>query len=60
MLDLARRMAETLHGVLVDDNRRPLTEAMLDPFRRQIGQYQSQLAAKGLPAGCPLTLRLFT
>ena len=60
MLDLARRMAETLHGVLVDDNRRPLTEAMLDPFRRQIGQYQSQLAAKGLPAGCALTLRLFT
>ena len=60
MLDLARRMAETLNGVLVDDNRRPLTESMLDPFRRQIGQYQSQLAAKGLPAGSPLTLRLFT
>jgi FtsZ-interacting cell division protein ZipA len=59
MLDLARRMADTLHGVLVDDNRRPLTESMLDPFRRQIGQYQSQLAAKGLPAGSPLTQRLF-
>lgn len=60
MLDLARRMADTLHGVLVDDNRRPLTESMLDPFRRQIGQYQSQLAAKGLPAGSPLTQRLFS
>ncbi len=60
MLDLARRMADTLRGVLVDDNRRQLTEAMLDPFRRQIGQYQSQLAAKGLPAGSPLTLRLFS
>jgi hypothetical protein len=60
MLDVARRMAETLQGVLVDDNRRPLTEAMLDPFRRQIGQYQSQLAAKGLPAGGPLALRLFS
>ncbi|MBW7900024.1 MAG: cell division protein ZipA C-terminal FtsZ-binding domain-containing protein [Rhodocyclaceae bacterium] len=59
MLELARRMAETLNGVLVDDNRRPLTESMLDPFRRQIGQYQSQLAAKGLPAGGPLALRLF-
>ena len=46
MLDLARRMAETLHGVLVDDNRQPLSESMLDPFRRQIGQYQSQLAAR--------------
>jgi FtsZ-interacting cell division protein ZipA len=60
MLDLARRMADTLRGVLVDDNRRQLTEAMLDPFRRQIGQYQTQLAAKGLPAGGPLTLRLFS
>lgn len=59
MLELARRMAETLNGTLVDDNRRPLTESMLDPFRRQIGQYQSQLAAKGLPAGGPLALRLF-
>ena len=59
MLDVARRMAETLHGVLVDDHRRPLTEAAMDPFRRQIGQYQAQLAAKGLPAGSPLTLRLF-
>lgn len=60
MLDLARRMADALGGALVDDNRRPLTEAMLDPFRRQIGQYQSQLAAKGLPAGGPLALRLFS
>lgn len=59
MLDVARRMADTLKGMLVDDNRRPLTESMLDPFRRQIGQYQTQLAAKGLPAGSPLTLRLF-
>ena len=48
------------HGVLVDDNRRPLTEAALEPFRRQIYQYQSQLAAKGLPAGSPLALRLFS
>ncbi len=60
MLDLARRMADTLNGVLVDDNRRPLTESMLDPFRRQIGQYQAQLAGKGLPAGGPLALRLFS
>lgn len=60
MLDLARRMAETLHGVLVDDNRQPLSESMLDPFRRQIGQYQSQLAARGLQAGSPLTRRLFS
>lgn len=59
MLELARRMADTLDGVLVDDNRRPLTEAMLEPFRRQIGQYQAQLAARGFHAGGPLAQRLF-
>ncbi len=59
MLELGRRMADVLGGVLVDDNRRPLSEAMLEPFRRQIAQYQSQLAARGFPAGGPLALRLF-
>lgn len=59
MLELGRRMADVLGGVLVDDNRRPLSEAMLEPFRRQIGQYQSQLAARGFVAGGPLALRLF-
>lgn len=60
MLDLARRMSDVLHGILVDDNRRPLTENILGPFRRQIAQYQSQLAARGIPAGGPLAIRLFS
>lgn len=59
MLDLARRMADTLDGVLVDDMRRPLSEAQLEPFRRQIAQYQAQLAAHGFPAGGALAQRLF-
>ena len=31
----------------------------LDPIRSQVGQYQSVMAAQGLPAGGPLTRRLF-
>ena len=56
----ARRFADVLHGVLVDDNRRPLSEAALEPIRRQIAQYQAMLAARQLPAGTPLTQRLFS
>ena len=60
MVDLARRFADVLHGALVDDNRRPLSEAALEPIRRQIGQYQAMLASRQLPAGNPLTQRLFS
>lgn len=60
MLDLARRFAEALHGTLVDDNRRPLSEAALEPIRRQVAHYQSAMAAQHLPAGGPLALRLFS
>lgn len=60
MVDLARRFAEVLHGALVDDNRRPLSEGALEPIRRQVVQYQSTMAAQGLPAGHPLTRRLFS
>lgn len=60
MVDLARRFADVLHGVLVDDNHRPLSESALEPIRRQVAQYQSAMAAHSLPAGGPLALRLFS
>lgn len=60
MLDLARRFAEALHGVLVDDNRRPLSEGELEPIRRQIGEYQAAMASRNLSAGGHLAHRLFS
>jgi hypothetical protein len=60
MVELARRFAEVLRGALVDDNRRPLSESALEPIRRQIAQYQSMMAAQSIPAGAPLTRRLFS
>jgi len=59
MVDLARRFADVLRGALVDDNRRPLSEGALEPIRRQVGQYQAQMAARNLPAGGALAQRLF-
>jgi hypothetical protein len=60
MVDLAQRFADVLPGALVDDNRRPLTEASLEPVSRQIGHYQAMLAERQLPAGSRLTQRLFS
>lgn len=59
MVDLAKRFSDVLKGVLVDDNRRPLPDGALEPIRRQIAQYQSQMAARKLPAGGSLAKRLF-
>ena len=60
MVELARRFADVLHGVLVDDNRRPLSESALEPIRQQIVEFQSVMAAQNFPAGSPLTQRLFS
>jgi FtsZ-interacting cell division protein ZipA len=61
MTDLARRFADTLQGVLVDDNRQPLSESQLDHIRREfIGKPQATMSAFGLPAGSPQALRLFS
>lgn len=61
MTELARRFADTLQGVLVDDNRQPLSESQLDHIRREfIGKPQATMAAFGLPAGSPQALRLFS
>ncbi|WP_200383306.1 cell division protein ZipA C-terminal FtsZ-binding domain-containing protein, partial [Rhodocyclus tenuis] len=59
MLELARRFAATLHGALVDDNRRPLAEGALEPIRRAIAQSQAAMAARQVPAGSALAQRLF-
>ncbi|WP_300454217.1 cell division protein ZipA C-terminal FtsZ-binding domain-containing protein [Accumulibacter sp.] len=60
MVELARRFADALHGALVDDNRRPLSENAIEPIRRQVLQYQTAMANRQLPAGGPLARRLFS
>ena len=60
MVELARRFADALHGALVDDNRRPLSEGSIEPIRRQVVQYQTAMATRQVPAGGALACRLFS
>ena len=60
MVDLAKRFSDVLRGVVVDDNRRPLSESALEPIRKQLVQYQAMLASRRLPAGSAVTRRLFS
>lgn len=61
MIEIARRFADTLQGILVDDNRQPLTEPQLEHIRREfIGKPQITMASFGLAAGSPQSLRLFS
>jgi FtsZ-interacting cell division protein ZipA len=60
MVDLARRFADVLHGVLVDDNRQLLAEAQFVRIRQEfITKPQAAMDAADLPAGGSLALRLF-
>ena len=60
MLEQARRFAEVLPGVLVDDNHQTLSEDSLEPIRRQIAQFQNMMAEQNIPAGSASALRLFS
>jgi hypothetical protein len=60
MVELAGRIAGTLGGQLVDDNRKPLTEAGLASIRRSLDDVVRGMEAHGIPAGSALARRLFS
>lgn len=61
MVDLARRAAETLQGMLVDDNRQPLAESQLDQIKREyVIKPQAAMVKFGIAAGSPQAQRLFS
>jgi hypothetical protein len=59
MVHLAQAIARELGGQLVDDNRRPLTEAGLASIRRTVEKVCHDMEARGIPAGGALARRLF-
>lgn len=59
MLATARKLASSLDGALVDDNRAPLTDPSLAFIRQKIGEFQAQMDAQGIPAGGDTACRLF-
>jgi hypothetical protein len=55
----AKRMTKTLEGVLVDDNRRPITDASLAAIRSQVQATAAALREANIDPGGPRALRLF-
>lgn len=60
MLATARSFAQTLGGVLVDDNRRPLTDEAIGKIRHQLTGILAKMQAGQIAAGGPRALRLFS
>ena len=60
MVKVAEVFARTLGGQLVDDNRKPLTDAGLASIRRSLERIYHDMEAQGVPAGSSLARRLFS
>jgi hypothetical protein len=60
MVRVAETFAAALGGQLVDDNRRPLTEAGLASIRRSLEKIFHDMETHGIPAGSALARRLFS
>ena len=59
MKQVARRMAQTLDAVLVDDNRRPLDDAALAAIRQQVQATAAALASVRIDPGSARAQALF-
>lgn len=60
MCDYARSIGQRIGGRVVDDQRRPLSDAALQNVDKQLLKLYERLEARGLPAGSPVTRRLFS
>jgi hypothetical protein len=60
MVAMSRSFADSLDGVLADDNRVPLNDAGLDKIRAQLRAMYGAMEQRGIHAGSPLALRLFS
>ncbi|MDR2625605.1 MAG: hypothetical protein LBC37_04670 [Zoogloeaceae bacterium] len=60
MIDTARRFADTLDGILIDDRRQPLSEAQLAQIcQNYVASIQKRMEEAGLTPGGALARRLF-
>lgn len=60
MTSLGRKLANSLGGMLVDDNIRPLSDAGIDKIRQQLATIYKKMEAKQIGAGGVRALRLFS
>jgi hypothetical protein len=59
MMRVAKEFADAIDGLLVDDQKRPVTDRFIAPVRGQIRELQARMAVQGIPAGSEIALRLF-
>ncbi|CAN0621764.1 Cell division protein ZipA [Burkholderia multivorans] len=60
MCDYAKSLSERIGARVVDDQRRPLPESTLLAIEQQLMKLYSKLEEAGIPAGSPVTRRLFS
>jgi FtsZ-interacting cell division protein ZipA len=60
MVAMSRSFAESLDGMLTDDNRVLLNDTGLDKIRTQLRAIYAAMAQRGIHAGSALALRLFS
>ena len=60
MVAMSRGFADSLDGILVDDNRALLNDSGLDRIRAQLRAIYAAMEQRGIQAGSPLALRLFS
>lgn len=60
MLMLARQMASSLGGQVVDDNRRPLSDAGIARIKQQLADIYARMEAQQIKSGSARALRLFS
>lgn len=59
MVAFARQLAESLGGVMVDDNRAVLTDRSIGLIRGQVAHFDQQMERHNIPAGSDVAQRLF-
>ncbi|MHB1592543.1 MAG: cell division protein ZipA C-terminal FtsZ-binding domain-containing protein, partial [Sulfuricella sp.] len=60
MLMLARQMASSLGGQVVDDNRRPLSDAGIARIKQQLADIYVRMEAQQIKSGSARALKLFS
>ena len=60
ILFMSRSFADSLDGTLADDNRVLLNDSGLDRIRAQLRSIYGAMEQRGIEAGGPLALRLFS
>jgi FtsZ-interacting cell division protein ZipA len=59
MTHLSRIFATTLGGIMVDDNRVPLSDSGIEKIKQKLSGIQSIMKSRDVPAGSEIALRIF-